>query len=278
MHHFSLNCKGKIWSVQQPAVMAILNLTPDSFYDGGAYSSEKKILKQVEKFVNEGADIVDIGGVSTRLSADIISVDAELNRVLKPIQLIHHYFPNVRLSIDTYSSKVAEYAVQSGVSIINDITGGTNDTAIFEVAHTHRCPIILMHIQGTVHTMHQRTNYVNILTDIYDFFVQQIGYATKIGIKDVIVDVGFGFSKTMEQNYTLLKHLAVFQQLDKPILVGLSRKSMFYKLLQTSPDKALNATTVAHTIALQNGASFLRVHDVKEAKECITIYQQMQQL
>jgi dihydropteroate synthase len=275
MNHLSLNCKGKLLSVEQPIVMAILNGTPDSFYDGGIPKTESEILKKVEKFIHEGATIIDIGAASTRAQACEVSIDEELKRALPIIESIQAHFPDVILSIDTYNSKVANEAVQAGVSIINDISGGTHDVQIFQIAKKYDCPIILMHHLGNMQTMHQQTHYDSILTDIFKFFVQQIHIAEKIGIKDVLIDVGFGFSKTIEQNYTLLKNLSFFMQLNKPILVGLSRKSMLYKLLNTTPEHALNATSIVNTIALQHGASILRVHDVKEAMECVEIYQQL---
>jgi dihydropteroate synthase len=275
MQNFTLNCKGKLLSLDKPVVMAILNVTPDSFFDGGKYNHEKKILPQVERQLNEGAAVIDIGAVSTRPDATVVSVDEELKRVIEPVKLIHRHFPEAILSIDTFNSKVAEEAVQHGASIINDISSATEDKGIFEVAAKYACPYILMHRQGNIQTMHQTTIYDNLLTDIFDFFTNQIQAAINFGIKDVIIDVGFGFSKTMEQNYTLLKNLPFYKQLNKPILVGLSRKSMLYKFLNTTPEFALNATTAANMVALQNGASVLRVHDVKEAIECIQIHNQL---
>ncbi|MCB0507315.1 MAG: dihydropteroate synthase [Bacteroidetes bacterium] len=276
MQKFSWNCKGKLVSFDAPIVMAILNITPDSFYDGGVYSSEKEILHQVEKYINEGANIIDIGGASSRPNADLISVEEELKRVEKIINLIHQNFPEILLSIDTIHCKVAEVAISNGVSIINDITGTNHDIKIADVAKKYACPLIIMHTQGSFQTMHQATTYNNMLTDIYDFFVQKIRYIEEIGIKDVVIDVGFGFSKTIEQNYELLKNLNFYTTLDKPILAGMSRKSMLYKFLGIEPSTSLNATSIVNTIALQQGASILRVHDVKEAMECIKIYQQLQ--
>ena len=276
MTHFTLNCKGKLLTIDVPVVMGILNLTSDSFFDGGKYSNEAAILNRVEQMLNDGATIIDIGGMSTRPNAEIITEEEELKRVVKSISTIHQYFPDAILSIDTFRSKVAEEAVLNGVSVINDISGGTEDVRIFEVAAKFSCPLILMHKQGSLQTMHSETAYNNIITDILDYFAVQTEKAKNFGIKDVIIDVGFGFSKTMEQNYRLLKNLSVFKQLNKPILVGLSRKSMLCKLLNIKPDLALNATTAVNMTALFNGASILRVHDVKEAMECVKIYHQIQ--
>ncbi len=272
MQQFSLNCKGNLLAFNSPIVIGILNLTPDSFFDGGKYRSNLDILFQVDKMLHDGATIIDIGGFSTRPNAKNISEEEELIRVLPIVKLITKEFPNAILSIDTFRSNVAEQAVNNGVSIINDISGGTEDERIFEVAAKYNCPLILMHRQGNLQNMHQINEYKNLLVDIVDYFTKQINKANSFGIKDIIIDVGFGFSKTLEQNYSLLKNLAVFKMLEKPILVGLSRKSMLCKLLNIDSENALNATTSTNTIALQNGAQILRVHDVKEAVECIKIW------
>jgi dihydropteroate synthase len=276
MTHFTLNCKGKLVVVDSPVIMGILNLTPDSFFDGGKYLNEAVLLNKAEQMLNEGATIIDIGGMSTRPNAEVITEEEELKRVIKPISIIHRHFPDAILSIDTFRSKVAAEAVLNGVSVINDISGGTEDEHIFEVAAKFSCPYVLMHKQGSVQTMHKERAYENIITDILDYFVVQTEKAKNFGIKDVILDVGFGFSKTTEQNYTLLKNLSVFKQFNKPILVGLSRKSMLCKLLNIKPEFALNATTAVNMAALCNGAAILRVHDVKEAMQCVKIYHQIQ--
>lgn len=256
--------------------MGILNVTPDSFYDGGKYSSDKIILNQAERMLNAGASIIDVGGMSTRPGASVVSEEEELSRTTKVVELISKTFPDAVISIDTFRSKVAREAILCGAGIINDISGGKEDEHIFEVAAKFQTPLILMHKQGSVEQMHQQTNYENILTSIFDYFSIQIKKATDFGIKDVVIDVGFGFSKTIEQNFHLLKHLHVFKQLNKPVLAGLSRKSMLYKTLNSTPQEALNATTFAHTLALQQGASILRVHDVKEAMECIKLNEQLE--
>lgn len=272
--NYSLNCKGKLLDLSTPIVMGVLNITPDSFFDGGKYFSNTEILKHVENMLLEGASIIDIGGFSTRPNATIISEEEELNRVLPIVTLVHKHFPTAILSIDTFRSKIAATTLNEGISIINDISGGTEDNNIIEVAAQNKCPIILMHKQGDLQNMHNNSSkvYNYLLADIMEYFLQKIQIANNFGIKDVVIDIGFGFSKTMEQNYTLLKHLDVFKQLDKPILVGVSRKSMLYKLLDITQENALNATTAANMIALQNGANILRVHDVKEAMQCVKIY------
>jgi len=272
---YTLNCKEKLLVLDSPIIMGILNTTPDSFFDGGSYKNDLDILMQVDKMLYDGASIIDIGGYSTRPNASFISEEEELNRVLPIIQTIHQHFPTAILSIDTFRSNVAEVAINAGVSIVNDISGGTEDERMFEVVAKYNCPFIIMHRQGNLQTMHQQTTYKNMLVDIVDYFNQQIQNANHFGIKDVIIDVGFGFSKTIEQNYFLLQNLDVFKMLDKPMLVGVSRKSMLYKLLETTPENALNATTAANMIALQNGAHILRVHDVKEAMECVKIFNTM---
>lgn len=261
-----------------PVVMGILNVTPDSFFDGGKYSDEATVLSQVERMLNDGAAIIDIGGLSTRPNAELISEEEERRRVIAHVKSIHAHFPEVVLSIDTFRSKIAEEAVQEGVSVINDISGGQEDEHIFTVAAKNNCPLIIMHRQGDFQTMHQQTNYYNLLTDVLDYFIRQTNKAKEFGIKDVIIDPGFGFSKTLEQNYSLLKNMNVFTSLNKPLLAGLSRKSMLCRLLNIKPENALNATGIANMIALQNGANILRVHDVKEAMECIKIYGQLELL
>ncbi|MDB5226252.1 MAG: Dihydropteroate synthase [Bacteroidota bacterium] len=272
MKIFTLNCNGKLLTISTPVVMGILNVTPDSFYDGDKYTDERTMLLYVEKMLNDGAAIIDIGGVSTRPGAESVSEEEELKRVINPIKRIHQSFPDAILSIDSFRSRVAEEAIQNGVAIINDISAG-EDANMFNIAAKYSCPVILMHRVGNFETMHQKISAGNILVDILDYFIQKIKVATEAGVKDVITDVGFGFSKTIEQNFYLLEHLEIFKQLNKLLLVGLSRKSMLKKLGGTTPDDALHATNVANTMALNHGANILRVHDVKEAMECIKIYE-----
>ncbi len=277
MEKYVLNCKGAPWYIEKPVVMGIINVTQDSFYDGGKLTSIHLILQKVEQMLKEGANIIDIGGISTRPNATKLTEAEELKNIIEPIKAIHQQFPDAILSIDTFRSAVAEAAIQEGVSIINDISGGTEEEAIFEVAAKYHCPYILMHHRGGFDTMHHPTKYENFLSDVIDDLNKQINKATQAGVLDIIIEPGFGFSKSIEQNYYLLKNLPVFQQLGKPVLAGLSRKSMLYKPLQISSEEALSATTAVNMIALMNGASILRVHDVKEAKECIDIYQQLKQ-
>jgi dihydropteroate synthase len=275
MKIFTFNCRGKLLTISKPVVMGILNVTPDSFYDGGQYKDDRSILNQAEKMLKEGALMIDIGGQSTRPNAALVSEEEELKRVLPPLEKIHRNFPEAILSIDTFRSKVAEEAVQKGVSILNDISGGQEDEQIFKVAADNDCPLILMHRQGNFETMHQPGNYGGVVCDVFDYFTGRMKKAKEYGVKDIIIDPGFGFSKTLEQNYAVLKNLNALTLLNKAILAGLSRKSMLCKPLGIKPEDALNATTIANTIALQNGATILRVHDVKEAMECIKIYEQL---
>jgi dihydropteroate synthase len=265
----TLNCKGKLLIFDQPAIMGIINATPDSFYKGNINDD---ILQLVTKMIGDGADIIDIGGQSTRPGSQRIDAGEELNRVLPVIELIHHNFPETIISIDTYSSKVAAAAVKAGASIVNDISAGNMDTAMIETVAALQVPYICMHMQGTPNTMQQEPQYADVVKEVLDFFIAKVATCKKAGISDVIIDPGFGFGKTIAHNFSLLKKMAVFNILGKPILAGLSRKSTVYKTLHTTADNALNGTTVLNTIALQNGASILRVHDVKEAKEAVTLY------
>jgi dihydropteroate synthase len=270
----SLNIKGKLWSIDQPKIMGILNLTPDSFYDGGQLLSHKAILKHIENMLLDNADIIDIGAMSSRPFSQELSEQEELSILRGALSAIIKEFPQTIFSIDTYRSAVANYALDQGVSIINDITAGTKDEHILEVAKKFNATYIAMHMKGSPVNMQDNPNYENIITEISYFFSQQLQIIQKIGISDIILDVGFGFGKTMSDNYTLLKHLAIFQEFDCPILVGLSRKSMIYKCLDSTPQEALNGTTALHFEALRNGAKILRVHDVKEAVEVVKLYRE----
>jgi len=275
---FSLNCGGMLLEIDKPKVMGILNLTPDSFYDGGRYTSEKAVLAQVEKMLSEGADMIDVGAVSTKPDAANISLEEESNRLIPALKAIKKEFPKSIISIDTFRSEIAKKTIDEGASIINDIYAGTYDERIFEVVANNNIPIALMHIQGTPETMQKNPVYTNVVTEIFDFFTQRIALAKKYGVKDILVDVGFGFGKTIEHNYQLLKNMDFFSLLGYPLLAGVSRKSMIYKLLETTPQEALNGTTAVHTIALQNGVNILRVHDVKAAKECIEITEMLKKV
>lgn len=272
----TLNCKGKLLNLDTPQIMAIINLTPDSFYAKGSTNflgqSEKIFLDYIQKIIEEGADILDIGGMSTRPGAKTISEKEELERVLPYVKLVTKYYPDIILSIDTYRGTVAEACIAEGVSVINDISAGELDKKILNVAADNRVPYILMHMQGTPKDMQSNPKYKNVTLDIIDFFSKKVNELIQLGIKDIIIDPGFGFGKTLENNYQLLKELDNFKILNLPIMVGLSRKSMIYKLLETNAGEALNGSTIAHTIALLNGAKILRVHDVKEAKQLTRIY------
>ncbi len=267
----TINCKGTLIDLSTPKVMGILNITPDSFYDGGKYKSENDILQQIEKMLLEGATFIDIGAYSSRPGAAHISEDEELKRIIPIVTLLVEKFPEIIISIDTFRSKVAEKTIESGAALINDISGGNMDSNMFETVAKLQVPYILMHMQGTPQTMQKNPSYKNVVTDVISFFAKQLFELRKLHVNDVIIDVGFGFGKTVEHNYELLKELQLFKNLEVPILTGISRKSMLYKLLDITPKEALNATTVANTIALQNGTQILRVHDVKEAVEAVKI-------
>lgn len=267
----TLNAGGKLIDFSEPKVMGILNVTPDSFYDGFRYTDESAILKQAEKMIAEGADFIDVGGYSTRPGAEDISAETELERVLPAVEIILRKFPQATLSIDTFRSSVAKRAVESGALLINDISGGEYDNEMFSTVAALNVPYLLMHMKGTPQTMARLTSYDNLLKDIIDYFHQKIFKLQQLGVKDIIVDPGFGFAKTAEQNFELLNNLNQFQILGKPILAGLSRKSMIWKTLKKDPNGALNGTTALNTIALLKGASILRVHDVREAKEIIAL-------
>ncbi len=270
----NINCKGKLIDISSPKVMGILNLTPDSFYDGDMYNNEKTILNQVEKMLNDGASFIDLGAYSSRPGATHVSEDEEKNRIIKIVELLAKEFPKANLSIDTFRSSVADECLSAGASIINDITASEYDTEILKIAHKHNAPYIMMHMKGMPGNMMKNNKYNNLIKDILYYFSMKIEAARSAKVNDIIVDPGFGFSKDIDQNYSLLKNLDLLKSLDLPILVGLSRKSMIYKLLETTPEYALNGSTTLNTVALLNGASILRVHDVKEAMECIKITNQ----
>jgi dihydropteroate synthase len=267
----TINCKGQLIDLSTPKVMGILNLTPDSFYDGGKYKDESSALKHVEKMIDEGAIFIDVGAYSSRPNAEDISEAEELQRILPIIEMIVKEFPDALISIDTFRSTIAKNCVEAGACIINDISAGKlDDNMLNTVANLH-IPYIMMHMKGTPQTMQQKTNYDNLLKEILFYFSERIAVARALGIVDLIVDPGFGFAKTIEQNYEILNQLELFKILELPLLAGLSRKSMVYKPLNLSSKEALNGTTIVNTIALQKGASILRVHDVKEAVECVKI-------
>ena len=272
-----INCKGHLIDLSTPRIMGILNVTPDSFYDGGKFRSDTTMLKQVEKMLSEGATFIDIGAYSSRPNADHISEDEELSRSIPVIELLIKEFPDILLSVDTFRSRIASEGIRAGASLINDISGGDIDQDMFETIGRLQVPYILMHMVGTPQNMQQHVNYDDLVKDMIHYFSKKIFKLRQLGVNDLIIDPGFGFSKTLDQNYELLQKMELFSTLRLPILAGLSRKSMLYKLLETDASNALNATTVANSIALSKGAGILRVHDVKEARETIMIFEKMKQ-
>ncbi len=271
----TINCKGQLIDISTPKVMGILNVTPDSFHDGGQYKDESSILKQVETMLNEGATFIDIGGYSSRPGADYVNEVEELNRVIPVVELILKQFPETLISIDTFRSEVAKKSIEAGAAIINDISAGHLDENMIATVGQLGVPYIMMHMKGNPKTMQQQTDYDDIVKDINNYFAERIAKAHAAKINDIIIDPGFGFAKTTEQNYELLNNMELLQIVDKPILAGVSRKSMIYKILHTTPENALNGTTALHMVALQKGAKILRVHDVKEAVECVTLFNQL---
>ncbi len=268
----TLNIGGNLISLDSPIVMGILNITPDSFYQNSRVMNEKAIIDKAQQMVNEGALILDIGGYSTRPGAMDISIDEEINRVTNAIKEIKSILPQVFISVDTFRAKVAKEAVLAGADIINDISGGELDANMFDTVTELGVPYILMHMKGTPQTMVHENNYENMLLEMLDYFQERIYALNKNGVKDIIIDPGFGFAKNINQNFELLNKLKDFKMLEYPLLVGLSRKSMIYKTLDTSAEEALNGTSVLNMVALQNGANILRVHDVKEAVETVKLF------
>lgn len=268
---FTLNCKGRMLTIDTPVVMGIMNITPDSFYSGSRFSDMLAIHKAFEKMLDDGAAIIDIGGQSTRPGSETISVDEELSRVVPVIESLAEKFPRAVMSIDTFYSKVAAESVAAGASIVNDVSFGNRDNEMLSTVAKLGVPYVCMHAQGSPDTMQHKPTYENVTREVLDFFIEKTDVCRTAGIIDVIIDPGFGFGKTITHNFELLKNLSIFTMLDKPILLGISRKSTIYKTLHTSPDEAMNGTTVLNTIGLLNGANILRVHDVKEAKEAILL-------
>ena len=264
---------GKQLSFEKAQVMAIINITPDSFYDGGKFSSVTDIIKDAETKIMEGATIIDIGAASSRPNAMAVSVKDEMIRLREPLIKLRKEFPKIFISVDTYLSEVAEFAIDLGADIINDISGGQLDNKMIDVVSKHQIVYVLMHMKGTPQNMQKNPSYDNVVKDIYAYFEAKLEHCKSVGFDKLILDVGFGFGKTVEHNYELLKHLKEFTSFDYPLLVGLSRKSMIHKIIHTSPVSALNGTTVLNTLALQNGAKILRVHDVKEAKQAIDLFE-----
>jgi len=269
---FSLNGSGWEINLATPVVMGILNITPDSFFDGGKYTSEKNFLFQTEKMLKEGAAIIDVGVASTRPGAEEVSKEEEIKRLIPAMQSLRNEFPEAIFSVDTYRSKVAQLAVETGAHIINDISGGTLDIEMFQTVAALKVPYILMHIKGTPQNMQHDPQYVDVVQEVKYFFRKQLRKLKNFGVSEnIVLDPGFGFGKTVENNYELLRDISSFIDLGYPVLAGVSRKSIINKVLGIVPDVALNGTTVLNTIALMNGSSILRVHDVKEAVEAVKL-------
>lgn len=274
----SLNIQGELMKWDRPLTMGILNLTPDSFYDGGKYQSDLNILSQAERILEEGADIIDIGGFSSRPGAKMISSEEEIKRVLPALKNIINEFDKAIISIDTYRKQVAQECIDNGASIINDISAGEWDEALPLYIAAHNIPYIIMHMQGKPENMQDSPTYKDVSKDIYQWFSNRLNLLDQMGINDLIIDPGFGFGKSLDHNYQLLNDLSYFKHLNKPLLVGISRKGMIQKVIKKDASESLNGTTAAHVITLLNGANILRVHDVKEAKEAIAIVEYYQKL
>ncbi len=272
----TLNIKGQILNLSTPRVMGILNVTPDSFYDGNQHLSADAALKHTEKMLTEGADIIDVGGYSSRPGATDITEEEETWRVLPVIEKVVSAFPKVVISIDTFRSNVARRALEAGASMINDISGGDLDSSMFALVAQQQVPYVMMHMRGTPQTMKTLTQYNHLVKDVLDEFHPKLNRLKEMGVKDIVLDPGFGFAKTTDQNFELLNQLNQLLVAGKPLLVGLSRKSMIWRTLELTADEALNGTTALNTIALLKGASILRVHDVKEARQCITLVRKLQ--
>lgn len=271
----TINCKGELIDLKTPKVMGILNVTPDSFFDGGKFKDEKSVLKHVEKMMLEGATFLDIGAYSSKPGANEVSEALELKRITPIVEVVLKHFPSALVSIDTFRGKVAKECVERGAAIVNDISAGLQDDTLLDTVAELQVPYIMMHMRGTPKTMQKQTDYQHLIQDILLFFSQRLALVRELGINDIIIDPGFGFAKTLKQNYQLLQHMESLKIIDLPILVGVSRKSMIYKLLETDAANALNGTTALHMISLTKGTNILRTHDVKEAVECTKLYTQL---
>jgi dihydropteroate synthase len=271
----TINCRGRLLDLSTPKVMGVLNLTPDSFYDGDKFKTKKEALLQVEKNIRDGMDILDIGAYSSRPGADTISETEELNRQSSVLAQVTKEFPEVLISIDTFRSNVAKESLDQGAHIINDISAAKLDPGMLDVIAEYQVPYIMMHMRGTPQTMKELTKYDNLVKEVIFYFSERVAEARSKGISDLIIDPGFGFAKNITQNFELLHHLKALKNLDLPILTGVSRKSMIYKTLHIDAQEALNGTTALNMVALMNGSSILRVHDVFEAKQCVTLYQKL---
>ena len=268
----TINCKGQLIDLSTPKVMGILNVTPNSFFDGGKYKNENEILSQVEKMLLNGAAFIDLGAYSSKPSAEFVSEEEEISRIVPAIDLILKNFPETILSIDTFRAEVAKASIESGAAIINDIAAGNLDEKMFEIIAKYNVPYIMMHMRGNPQTMQTLANYDDIVKEMVFYFLERIASARSFGINDLIIDPGFGFAKTLEQNYEVFQKMELFNMLELPLLVGISRKSMISKALDINTENALNGTTVLNALALTKGAKILRVHDVKEAMECVTLF------
>jgi dihydropteroate synthase len=267
----NINCNGNLIDLSTPKVMGILNVTPNSFYDGGKHKEINSIIHQVDKMLSEGADFIDIGAYSSKPSAEFVSEEEEIKRLVPIVKSLVETFPNIILSVDTFRAQVAKASVENGVAMVNDIAAGLLDDKMLETVAELKVPYIMMHMRGNPQTMQSLTDYNDIVKEMIFYFSERIQKARSFGISDIVIDPGFGFAKTLEQNYEVLHKMELFSILELPLLAGISRKSMIYKVLESSPQEALNGTSVLNTIALQKGAKILRVHDVKEAVECIKL-------
>ncbi|OXA87614.1 dihydropteroate synthase [Flavobacterium hercynium] len=271
----TMNCKGQLIDLSIPKVMGILNVTPNSFFDGGKYKNETEIVSQVEKMLFDGATFIDLGAYSSKPSAEFVTEQEEIERIVPAIELILKHFPETLLSIDTFRAGVAKASIESGAAIINDIAAGELDEKMFDIVAHYNVPYIMMHMRGNPQTMQSMTQYDDIVKEMLLYFAEKVNTARSLGINDLIIDPGFGFAKTTDQNYEILQKMELFNTLELPLLAGVSRKSMIYKTLNTTAQEALNGTTILNTIALTKGAKILRVHDVKEAMECVTLFEKM---
>ncbi|MCB0409495.1 MAG: dihydropteroate synthase [Flavobacteriales bacterium] len=271
----TINCKGKLLNLDELHVMGILNLTPDSFFDGASHTNEKLVLEKVQKMLDDGATFIDVGGYSSRPGAADVSEAEELSRVLPVVELLLREFPEILISIDTFRSQVAAKCIEAGAAMINDISAGELDAQMFKTVKALQVPYVMMHMQGTPQNMQQNPVYENVTLEVLQYFVNKINQLNQLGVNDIIIDPGFGFGKTVEHNYELLNHLEDLRITELPVLVGFSRKSMINKVLHTTPKEALNGTSVLNTLALSKGANILRVHDVLEAKQAIELYKKM---
>jgi dihydropteroate synthase len=270
---FTLNCKGRLVVLEKPVVMGILNITPDSFYQGSRVSEPAQLIDVAGKMITDGAAIIDVGAQSTRPDSTLLSMNEELDRIMPAIENLHQAFPDLLISVDTFYAQIASESVKAGASFVNDISAGAMDEGMLSVVAGLNVPYICMHMKGTPQTMKSLAHYEDLVVEVFDYFIHKVHACSQAGIKDIIIDPGFGFAKTIEHNFQLLKSLHSFQVLGRPILAGLSRKSTIYKTLGITADEALNGTTVLNTLALQQGASILRVHDVKEAVQAIELLQ-----